>query len=227
MTRGLTYIVNPDLALAYVFDCTIEEEYVHESDVTDFPVENGPNIVDHVRRKPDTINLRIAQSNTPIHTQLDTRGGVVESLVGLDLAEITIHEADLNTQYRAEKFYAAMVGLKQSVSPVYVMTNLVRDVFSFYLPLTNEFRFYPRFWVLRSIKTKKDKDTGDIVEMSLGFKELFFVESRRAQLIEAVAGTEEEHAEPAKNANEKKPPFYSIGMKAFRWFVGAYDESAH
>lgn len=48
------------------FDCFITETHTSECDVTEHAVEDGADIADHIRKKPDTLQLRGIVSNSPI-----------------------------------------------------------------------------------------------------------------------------------------------------------------
>lgn len=50
----------------YPIDIAKSETYSFESEVTDFPVEEGANVSDHIRTNPVVITLECVVSNTPI-----------------------------------------------------------------------------------------------------------------------------------------------------------------
>jgi len=47
-------------------DCTINEAPVYEAEPTDLPVEEGADITDHVRLKPDVLSLEFILTNDPL-----------------------------------------------------------------------------------------------------------------------------------------------------------------
>lgn len=49
-----------------VADCTISEGHARELDITEHPVEDGANISDHARLKPEVLSLEVIFSNTVI-----------------------------------------------------------------------------------------------------------------------------------------------------------------
>ncbi len=49
------------------FDASIEETHSSASEVTEHPVEEGPNISDHIRRLPDTIEINGLVTNHPLY----------------------------------------------------------------------------------------------------------------------------------------------------------------
>ncbi|HEY1549247.1 MAG TPA: hypothetical protein VGG28_15585 [Kofleriaceae bacterium] len=49
----------------YLLDCTISEEPVYESEVTDHPVETGSDITDNIRTKSIVYNVEAIVSDTP------------------------------------------------------------------------------------------------------------------------------------------------------------------
>lgn len=58
------------------FDATISESHDREADVTDYPVEEGSNVADHVRPRPWTLSLETFVSNQPIGSRDAQRQGL-------------------------------------------------------------------------------------------------------------------------------------------------------
>lgn len=50
----------------YAIDAALSEDHDHEAEVTEFPVEQGGNVTDHVRIKPIVVQIKGCVSNTPI-----------------------------------------------------------------------------------------------------------------------------------------------------------------
>lgn len=50
----------------YPIDAALSEDHDHEADVTEFPVEQGGNVTDHVRIKPAQVTIKGVVSDTPI-----------------------------------------------------------------------------------------------------------------------------------------------------------------
>lgn len=59
------FIQRPDGSFLY-FDLTDEEEHSGASDITKFPVEDGPDITDHVRPLQTPLTIRCTISNAPL-----------------------------------------------------------------------------------------------------------------------------------------------------------------
>lgn len=59
------YIQRPDGSSLY-FDLTEEERHMGEADITDLPIEEGPNITDNMRPKNAPFTMRCFISNTPL-----------------------------------------------------------------------------------------------------------------------------------------------------------------
>jgi len=49
------------------FDATVTDGHLGQVDIPEHAVESGENVSDHVRRKPDSVNLEIQISNTPVY----------------------------------------------------------------------------------------------------------------------------------------------------------------
>ncbi len=84
-------------------DAFVEETYNHSAQVTEYPVEDGTNINDHVVQNPDEISVN----------------GVV--------GDISIYEDYSQTTpptNRAADYYAKLVDLKEKGNPVTIVTGL-------------------------------------------------------------------------------------------------------
>jgi len=57
----------------YIIDCAVTEGHSFKSEVTQFPVEEGADITDHVRVLPDVITLEGLVSDTPLGTLAERR----------------------------------------------------------------------------------------------------------------------------------------------------------
>lgn len=59
-------LISDGAGAAVELDVSIEETHEGASDVTDYPVEQGPNIADNSRPKPRTLTIHAAVTGTPI-----------------------------------------------------------------------------------------------------------------------------------------------------------------
>lgn len=63
----------------YEINVTISESHARQADVTDHPVEDGANVVDHVRLQPTRLRLEGAVSDTPVGAIADDLGDTLPS----------------------------------------------------------------------------------------------------------------------------------------------------
>lgn len=79
------------------FDAVTSETVVFGSTVTEFPVESGANVSDHVRENLDTISLEVFASNHPVHggnhVNPDSPRGDVQSV----LLDIPVFQRPINS----------------------------------------------------------------------------------------------------------------------------------
>ncbi len=73
----------------YVLDVAISEQHKYEAEVTDFPVESGGSISDHIRPKPFTLTIEGVVTDTPLDTNAANKpvafansAGGVEDTIG-------------------------------------------------------------------------------------------------------------------------------------------------
>lgn len=93
---------------AIVFDATLTEVYTTNANVTQHPVEDGSNIVDHIQTQPIEVELVGVISNTPLPF-VTTDVAVLRSFV---------------TPKRAEDAYDRLVELQKSGELVILTTSL-------------------------------------------------------------------------------------------------------
>lgn len=62
----LSWLDDNNEAQSLYFDLVLQDEPVHSSEVTKYPVEQGANVADHVRVNPLTLSASFVVSNTPI-----------------------------------------------------------------------------------------------------------------------------------------------------------------
>lgn len=79
MTVGQTTILRPVAVVGstlteadgsnFTFDATLNESVQDTFDVTQHPVEEGADVTDHVQKKPSTLQLQVAVTNSPLPEQ--------------------------------------------------------------------------------------------------------------------------------------------------------------
>lgn len=62
----LVFLPTPTQIGALTLDCSVTESHHGEVETTDHPVEQGADITDHVRPRPDSLTIEGIVSNTPI-----------------------------------------------------------------------------------------------------------------------------------------------------------------
>lgn len=88
----------------FPIDVASAEDHDLQTDVTDYPVEEGGDITDHARNKPDTVTLECIVSDTPLG-QLATFRGLESSLPSDDA-------------------YARLKAIRAAKEPVTITTSL-------------------------------------------------------------------------------------------------------
>lgn len=143
-------------------DATISEQHASTSDVTDHPVEEGSDVSDHKRDKPDTLKIEGLISNTPINRGQNTRSGL-RSFV--DTVSDTLSNMDARPGY-AEGAYNTLRALKESGKLITVITGL---------------RVYENM-MLTELSAPRDSKTGDALSFTCTLREVRIVRNRRVIL---------------------------------------------
>lgn len=123
----------------FAIDVSTSEDHVYDSEVTRFPVEEGPDYTDNVRAKPIEVTLEGIVSDSPIGPVADERGGSVPTVV----------------------FRMRMEEIRQAREPITVETskgvfrNMVLEQFSIPGEAIEGLRFKARFVQLQIATTQR------------------------------------------------------------------------
>jgi hypothetical protein len=138
------------------FDAIISETHQGDAVVTDHPVEEGSDISDHVRRTPEALTCRIIVTDHPIIIARSLR------------AQPSIRGGDPFN--RAADAYGFVKELKDGAKIVGFSTTL---------------RDYANM-VITSTAATRDKDTGNILDMTLTIREITIANTETVQAPEPV-----------------------------------------
>ena len=130
-------------------DVSLSEAHSSTNEVTDHPVEQGVNIVDHVRPKPDILRLEGMVSNTPL--PLPTAETQVRTSKGRTFRS----RSEIN-QTAAGTAYSDLLALKENATLVTVVTGL---------------RTYTDM-VIESLDVPRDARTGQTLRFSCTLKQV-------------------------------------------------------
>jgi hypothetical protein len=146
---------------AITLDVLLTENPTHSAEVTDHQVEEGANVSDHVRQKPDTLQLEGILSNTPVTGSQMTR--VIESggLV-FDSNIFADEESPRGSAGYAEAAYKALLELKEAGTVITVTTSR---------------KTYENM-VIEQIQAPRDARTGDAIRILVNLKQVRIVSNR-------------------------------------------------
>lgn len=156
---------------AVVLDCSINETHALENEVTDHPVENGADITDHVRPKPDVITIEGLVSNTPMTHAQRTR---MINQLGITLSSASDADYLIGVPGYAEAAFAALRALRDNGTLFTVQTSL----------------YTYNNMVMVSLTVPRNKDIGDALRFTCQCKSIRLVSN---QLVPATI-----QANPAK-----------------------------
>lgn len=92
------------------FDVVTEEAQVLATKVTEHPVEDGPDVADHLRRELDSVTLEVFVSNTPVY-DVNNRGGKVVPV------ELKVEKYEAPLEFTPGSLYSAAGGaLKKGIT---------------------------------------------------------------------------------------------------------------
>lgn len=158
---ALTLLYKPTLVRidSIELDASISESHVGEVEVTEHPVEQGANVTDHVRPKPDTLTIEGFVSNTPLNRAQNKRA--VESQ-GFRLSTTSERDVIVGQPGNAETAYTKLRELKDSGTLITVTTKL---------------RTYDNM-VIKSLSVPRDAKVGDALKFSATFQRITIVQNK-------------------------------------------------
>ena len=158
-------------------DAALSVSHQKTSEVTEFEVEKGSNITDHIRPKPVSVTVNGIVSNTPIGTLQSER---VLQLTGFEFRS-TVDGA--NATENPGYVQSAYLELKR----IFEAQELVK--------LVTELETYENM-AMRSLDIPRDVQTGDCIRFSAQFQQV--------RLISNLTTTETVPKEPRGNKKKKK-----------------------
>lgn len=190
---ALTLVYQPTLAKidTIELDAAISESHVGEVDVTEHPIEQGADIADHARPKPDTLNIEGLVSNTPINSSQTQRAAQSQGLASEEVIQ--------GQPGMAESAYNKLLFLKANGKLITVVTGL---------------RTYTNM-VLKSLSVPVDAKTGDALKFTAQLKQVNIVQNKTVDLpvvLPAAKPVSSRGKQVAKPADQPEP--YRSGLKA-------------
>lgn len=145
-------------------DCTVSETHERESPPTEFEIENGTGISDHIIMKPIHLEITGVISDTPISvlaaltstvvSAVTPAVGIVGAAAGISLAKV-LSESDSPSIAN----FAQLLQLQESKQPVQVITTL---------------RVYQNMFISK-VSVPRDASTGKILLFTVSLVQLLLV----------------------------------------------------
>lgn len=167
-TEGVTLFWVPTKAqiASIVLDASIKEIHHSEVDSTDSPVEQGVDVTDHLRAKPDVVTITGMVTNFP----LDAGKGLTPESISASTSQGTESFSNQSLAQwvpgTAETAYQDLLLLKGSASLVTVITGL---------------RVYTNM-ALKSLDVPRDASIGESLQFTATFKEIQIVQNQTVQI---------------------------------------------
>lgn len=151
MPVSISYVSQDDRLVELVLDASPSETHQHAAQATEFPVESGAVISDHVLQKPDVLRIEGIVTNTPL-----------PSAMGWDVEAFFSGGFSGTFGSRSGNAYWQLLGIKESGQPVTVRTDL---------------RSYDNM-VMESFETTRDVDASEVLAFTATFKKVTTVTTR-------------------------------------------------
>jgi hypothetical protein len=185
MAVTLLYSGLPTTIDSLTLDASLSENHQTDVEVTDHPVEQGADVTDHRRRKPDSLTLEGIVSNYPLPSATD-----VEALQEWQGRQW--YSRSSASFGRAESAYQQLLDLADSSVLITVVTNL---------------RIYENM-TLTSLHVPRDAKSGQMIRFTATFREIRIVANKTIQVKAATS-----RATKKKDLNKKNAPAASAPVK--------------
>ena len=140
--RKVSITIQQNATQVLEFDATLSETHTGSAQTTDFPVEDGADLTDHIRRTPEELSITGIVSDTPILFLASFRA--TPSIPGGDPSN------------RSQDAYGFLKGIKDAGQLVSIETTL---------------RSYANM-AITSMTVQRDKDLSKIMQLDLILREI-------------------------------------------------------
>jgi|WetSurMetagenome_2_1015567.scaffolds.fasta_scaffold297749_2 hypothetical protein len=149
-------------------DASIKEDHTRESSPTEFPIENGNTVSDHVILKPFNLSITGIITDTPIGDTKNLLTEVATTLTSSLLpplgvvaagAGFALFKALSNSSSPSVAAYGQLLQLQANAQPFDVLTTLYR---------------YPSMWI-KNISAPRDSETGKALIFTVQLTQLILV----------------------------------------------------
>lgn len=131
-------------------DCLLHADHQYQNTITDYPVEEGYNINDHVVHMPEQVTLEVLISNTPVSLGVPTENIVYKRLRDLlDIGGFDSPEAQIQSSIKPAKLVSIVTGLR-----AYTKMGLTRLSIPEECKTANALKFTADFKRLRIVNTE-------------------------------------------------------------------------
>lgn len=152
----------------FQMDVSIKETHSRESPPTEFPVENGQTVSDHIILKPFGLEINGLITDSPI-------GGVAGLLteVGTSIASKLVPPAGLALVSQGVALLSSLSGSKSPSVAAYVQLLQIQQKALPFDVLTSLYR-YPNMWI-KGISVPRDVQTGASITFTVQLVQLLLV----------------------------------------------------
>ena len=200
--QPVTLAWESDANQVIVFDATLREEHTGRSQLTSFPIEEGSDHTDHIRRLPDELALEVVVTDDPL--VVDRQANATPANTGGDASQ------------RAVSAYNFLVEVKDKGRLVHIFTTL-RDY---------------RNMAIESIDVTRDVGTSRVVQANIRLREILVAVTeqvdapepaepvKRGKVNRGKVNTEEASEANKVKANKVAKDSGSVGLKIVKFLGG-------
>lgn len=183
--------------LRLMIDAALSEEHTYDSEVTQFPVEDGSDITDNIRILPKTVKIEGVVSNWPIGRALSERAGTIAlSQAGL-----------IDPMTPAQEVLRGLLEIRDQRDTITITTSL---------------GLYENM-VMESLTVPRAADVGDALKFSATFRQVFIVTNKRVRVAVPRGKRKRKGGNKTASPFDDKPTYWCVEHK---WVYVRYEDYA-
>ncbi len=215
------------------FDAVLSEQHQLSAEVTDYAVEQGIAVVDHVRPNPDRITLEVFVSNTPVYSDDGVNGPLTLDLpypdqapAGFAAGGFQAVSAALTRPTQVSANVMQFDGDIDYVAQAFSQLQVLKDTATLLSIITPRKAYFNM--ILERVDMRRDKQVGSGgANFSLDFREIRIVSSKIVAaplptIPRAIPTVDKGKKDPSAAPVPKQSVLLNLGQKA-----GVVDQGFH
>lgn len=186
----LSYVMPDGTSGSVVLDASVNEQHGVQAQVTDHPVESGPNVTDYIRAMPRRLSISGIVTNTPLATPQTQSRGVV--------GQPGTFQGQTGRTWKALQFSGEFDRVRD-VFGILADAALAGAIFGVVTTLAN----YENF-AITNFTVPREASSGNALNCSIEFQEIRIVDTQTVEALPSSIQKTHRGAKSPKQADDKE-----------------------